>query len=656
MVKATYAQKHQYNLRASTITGSFGICKGYRVPYNLRPLTCLRNVTSRLTSVSKPRHTPKLSQVTESNKKLSSNSPSWISGTSVRNYLLNDPIIDWLKTHPKTSGYCAPSPVVAKERNLLFDMGNSFEDHVMQQLDSQYPKQTVCLFKKGQSLTPTSVKLTQNAMSDGVPIIQQAPLYNHTDHTFGVADLLVRSDYLNSMFSQPVVDPAQETLSAPMLKKSYHYRVIDIKWTTLALCANGRTIRNSGSIPAYKGQLAIYNAALGLLQGYTPSEAYIMSKSWINMSSQHRGYSCFDLLGVIEFNGFDSHVLEKTQNAIKWVRDVREHGHSWSVSPPTRPELYPNMCNHHDLEYHDAKKRIADNLNELTQIWMVGVKHRRTAHSKGIFSWKDKRCNSKVLGIGGAKIGPVVDSIIKINRNKRGPIISPSIIANNMNDWQHHREDDFYVDFECANGCFDENIDLYNSRAETNLIFMIGIGHEVMGQWKYTVFCADTLDITGERTIVDQFVAYIRRHGKASSRIFHWGNAENSIFKSVNARHSNRWSQKFNKIQWVDFCRIMVEEPIVIHGAKKFNLKEVAKAFKSHGLINTIWANSGPQNGLGVMLFAIEYYKFMASQPNDNAEMDYYKKLYQSVIDYNEVDCKTVWEIVGYLRKNHTKN
>lgn len=653
MVKATYVHKSGYNMRASTISASCGINKTPRMVYNLRSLTCWENMGSKNNKATS--HVNKKSKAFNS-RSHGNTKPMWVSGTSVRNYLLNDPIIDWLKIHPTSSGHCQSSPVITQERNILFEMGNSFEDHVMKELDTKYPGQTVCIFHKGQSLTPDSVALTKSAMISGVPIIQQSPLYNHTNHTFGVADLLIRSDYINSMFSQQIIDPDLETIGSPILNNAaYHYRVIDIKWTTLNLCANGRTIRNNGNIPAYKGQLAIYNAALGELQGYTPGEAYILSKSWLNMSTQVRGYSCFDLLGVIDFEGFDKPVIAKTNDAIKWIRDVRTQGHTWSLTPPSRPELYPNMCNHHDLEYHETKNRIADELNELTQIWMVGVKHRRIAHKNGVYSWKDKRCNAKVMGIGGAKIGPVVDSIIKINRDHEGPIISPNVIKNNVCDWQHHRLDDFYVDFECANGCFNDHIDLFDSRAETNLIFMIGIGHEIKGKWKYTVFCADTLDVKGEQKVVDQFVAYINKHGMPTSRIFHWGNAEYSIFRNINARHNNRWS-KFTKIQWIDFCKIMVEEPIVINGAKKFNLKEVAKAFKSHGLINTIWDTDGPQNGMRVMLFAIEYYKFMENPSNNPAELDNYRKLYQSVIDYNEVDCKTVWEIVKYLRKHYTKS
>ena len=62
---------------------------------------------------------------------------------------------------------------------------------------------------------------------------------------------------------------------------NYHYRVIDIKWSQLQLCSDGFKILNSDRYPAYKGQLAIYNLALGKIQNYIPNNAYILGKSYI---------------------------------------------------------------------------------------------------------------------------------------------------------------------------------------------------------------------------------------------------------------------------------------------------------------------------------------------------------------------------------------
>ena len=54
--------------------------------------------------------------------------------------------------------------------------------------------------------------------------------------------------------------------------------------------------------------------------------------------------TCLNRLGKISYNSVDLDYKRRTREAIKWIRDVRTKGHNWSVYPPTRIELYPNMC------------------------------------------------------------------------------------------------------------------------------------------------------------------------------------------------------------------------------------------------------------------------------------------------------------------------
>ncbi|MCJ7636235.1 MAG: hypothetical protein MUO21_01960 [Nitrososphaeraceae archaeon] len=37
-------------------------------------------------------------------------------------------------------------------------------------------------------------------------------------------------------------------------------------------------------------------------------------------------------------------------------------------------------------------------------------------------------------------------------------------------------------------------------------------------------------------------------------------------------------------------------------------------------------------------------------------EDERYVKLMISIADYNEIDCKVIWEIIKYLRRHHCKN
>ncbi len=621
----------------------------------------------------------------------------WVSATKIKNYLMKDPIIDWLDLYyfdkiVKNSCKNVPPHIhMAKKRqkeeelkseksklHILFEMGNKFEDEVVKYLRIKFNGKMKSVVENPGDICEDRFNDTIKYMKKGVPIIDQAVLYNYSNMTYGVADLIVRSDYLNQLVDSPVLTKELEKLKAPNLNGNYHYRVIDIKWTTMLLCSNGVTIRNSARFPAYKGQLAIYNAAIGVVQGYTPNEAYILSKSWKyeTCGDKYDGYNCFDLLGVVEYDGFDETYVEMTKKAIKWIRDVRYNGHKWKVDfKPTVEELYPNMNNHYDTPWHMVKKDIASRNKELTEIFYIGVKHRKNAHKKGIFKWSDPRCTAKAIGMYGKKLGPIIDEVLKINRDRTGKRIEPQYIRNDDYEWQTKKDIEFYVDFETINGAFyNQEIRLENSREINGVIFLIGVGYEENGVWTYKSFSMSTYTLAEERRVIQEFVDFIENRVIAHMRkyrirsrnlvfpsLFHWGHAERTMFRTADNRHGNIWSRWKNEIYWVDYCNIMKKEPIVVKGAKKFGLKEIAKAMKYHNFIQSSWDDAGPQDGLNALIQAAEYYRFMNDYNNLNQEEqianhEFYSKHihnFSNIIKYNEMDCKTMWEIVEYFRNNH---
>ena len=87
------------------------------------------------------------------------------------------------------------------------------------------------------------------------------------------------------MVKFPIIQE-EEKIKAPNLKENYHYVVVDIKWSTLHFSAKNNTLLKKGRIPAYKGQLAIYNCILGKIQGYFPTKAYILGKGWRTINTE----------------------------------------------------------------------------------------------------------------------------------------------------------------------------------------------------------------------------------------------------------------------------------------------------------------------------------------------------------------------------------
>lgn len=631
-----------------------------------------------------------------SGKRKRDNSESYVSGSSVKNYLLKDPVLDWLDLYydknnedikenkkrriiknksnksnkiNKSDKFNKINKINKSNKNdsnlmVLLDAGNEFEDKVMDHLNRHFADEMLTINKDGRlGVTNKNYKKTIDAMNKGIPIIAQAVLFNNDNKTSGVADLIVRSDYLNKVVNRPVLNLEKESITAPKLKMisglSYHYRVIDIKWTTMNLCANGYTIRNDNRFPCYKGQLAIYNSMIGAIQGYTPSEAYILAKGWKidKKNNPQEGYNCFDLLGVIDYDGFDYPFINKTAEAIKWVKDVRKNGASWNPYKPHREEMYPNASNKNDAPWTKVKKDICENINEITQIWFVNEQHRKNAHAQGIMSWKDEMCNSQTMGITGDSKPNVIDAILEINRDPKGKI-SPENITNDLLYWQTSSPVDFYVDFETINECFyNPEVDIYKSKVDADFIFMIGVGYIENNEWKYKVFTANKLTSHEEFRVVDEFTKFIDKKSKELDpeniyvpRLFHWSQAEVTNFMHVNMRHSKEWIKWQTTIEWVDMYNVFTSEPIVVKGALNFRLKEIGKAMYKLGLIKTKWNDDGPGDGLGAMMDAVKYYKQVFSQSEKSSNN------LTPIINYNEVDCKIIWEIVKYLRENHCSN
>ena len=102
-------------------------------------------------------------------------------------------------------------------------------------------------------------------------------------------------------------------------------------------------------------------------------------------------------------------------------------------------------------------------------------------------------------------------------------------------------------------------------------------------------------------------------------------------------------------------CKVFTSEPIVVKGAFKFNLKEIAKNMANNGLIKSTWNSLGPDNGFTAMFDAIDYYRYYSNENKNRSkeEDEKYNRVMTSITDYNEIDCKVIWEIVGYLRQNH---
>lgn len=672
--KVLYYREHGSNIliqNEKRLTPGGRLRKRKRKPVN----STIKDVSNLIEEIAQTDGAPELYQ----------NWNEWVAASQTRNFVLKDTILDWLEWHGKNKGlfmgrkFKLGTIPQFKTRGLdfgsfLMRKGTEFEDAVMASLHKKFKGKIKEIANASQVRSVDKVLETLNEMRKGTPILVQGVLHNAENKTYGMPDLIVRSDYVNKLVKTAVLTKKQYTIQADNLNVStsslprrsgrkrrritpsankYHYVIVDIKLTTLKLRSDGIHLLTAGSIPAYKAQLCIYNEALGQLQGYTPSCAYVLGRKYNytktidKVKHVYAEDNCFAKLGTIDYQGIDEEYVEQTAKAVEWIKDMRANGADWDINPPSRPELYPNMCNAMDSPWHKVKKDIAESIDEITNLWQCGVKRRDIAHENGIFKWTDTNLTAGIMGFKEGKSNTIkLDKMLEVNRSD-DIMVYPDIIQNNNQNWQDTNKIELYVDFEAVNDLTKDFSDL--SKPGASMIFMIGVGWEspVSGSWKYKDFTMNRLTKAEERKCIRKFYKYVRKIENKFNRkalLFHWGQFEQTTFKAAQNRHNKLWN-----VEWFDFLRVMRDEPIIIKGALNFSLKTITKAMYKNEMIEANYEDSACADGLQAMVQAYECHKEAIRK--DVSMIDLPKM--QEIIKYNEIDCKTLYEIVNYLRDNH---
>lgn len=613
---------------------------------------------------------------------------NWYSASSVHNYMLNDPIVDWFKlidTCDSNSRTCSQGMTATTATtelphteqtntgdslsSYLMKRGVEFEAAIMRHIanivgDVNIVK--VCT-EYQKVYTRAAVLETIELMKRGVPIIYQGVLHNTSDATFGSPDLLVRSDYINMLVKSRTMSKHEETIAAPKLRKRFHYRVIDIKFCTLKLRADGQQLLNAGRAQCNKAQVMIYNQALGQSQGYVPPVCYILGRGYVfkRKGNVYKSNNVCDRLGEIRPTDTDFEYKERIRCALAWLKELRANGRSWSALPtPSVPQLYPNMSNTNDAPWHQRKLEIAEKLNEITLVWQCGPKHRNRCLENGIRSYLDTDCTAEALGINGPINGTILQRMLEFNQGKihQNELVIPKKIYNNWSRWREinrfphlasdpTRETEFFIDYENVTNIADDFSTIPASSTQ-NIVFMIGVGYfDTTDQYIYKCFVAAHLNIQSEFTIFDNFDKYIKAvcdTENTNPNFYHWGNVEETLYDSVVERHEPK-SFAWSKPNFVDFCKIFKNEVILVKGALNFGLKTIIKQLHKHNLITTHY-HTDVLDGGDALVKAIDAYNVAEENCidiKDTASM-------QSVIKYNRIDTLAIADIVRYLRANHS--
>lgn len=609
----------------------------------------------------------------------------WISASKTRNYALKDTLVDWLDSWYNKTNTRNVFRNVRKEEDedescfsgFLKNKGKQFEDNLVIILQKKFKEKMVTICENMDNYKNRVLEyeeMTKNEIMRGTPLIYQGIVMNRSGplvYSYGIPDLLIRSDYLDQLVELCPLDDNMKIFKASKLNGNYHYVVVDIKWTTLELCADGLRLRNSGSMSAYKNQLYIYNHALGKIQGYEPKVSFILGRRYKYeckgiVYSENNSFARF---GHIRYDGWDEYYINESIDAINWIKNLRLNGKKWSLLPkPSVPELYPNISSTSESAWDQLKKDYGKKIGEITMLWNCGPKNREIAHQNGVYSYFDDKCTAQSVGIFGPKKGPTLDKIIQINKKRKfdNPMDRLTININNKidNQWMNPYKLRITVDFETINNLFDDFKDL-PYRIDNNFLFMIGVSYKVYGQDpKYKMFLISELSKNAEFQIIYQFYQFLRdltdEHiGKDAPipPLYHWGHIERTFFSGLCDRLEEDIGidiykdidLMYTKLDWYDMCECFKNNPIVINGCFTFGLKEIANKLVEYDLIRSNWSdnNSSCSNGNIAMIMA---YKSYVSCKKNGVPINQDSTM-KEIRDYNKIDCIVIHEIVDLLRE-----
>ena len=599
---------------------------------------------------------------------------AWVSAGRTRNHCLDDPLLDWLSRYGAQNGFLRDDELDGYDPRtdylrFILERGQFFEDGVMRLVRERMGQSAVVTIRDLPEDTRSLAKARQTfeAMREGIPIIAQGVLRNPERRTYGAVDLLVRSDHLEALVPG-TLEAEEAAVPAPALARPgspaqpWHYRAIDIKFHTFELVKDGHAGGGGGALP-YHVQVWIYNDALGRVQGYLPPAGYLLGRSW-TQGDKARGNGCLDRLARVDQDrarkSDGRSVADLAMEAVDWVRRLRTEGSAWRVLPePSVPELYPHMRNMHDQPWHGAKAIIAREVAELTLLPAMNPRLRRAAHAHGIRRWDDPQANALALGIGPESFAAKCDAVLQANRTPGPEVLFPDRVRHADQAWRSVLPTEFYVDFETVSN-LDDDFTALPAVGGQPLIFQIGCGRWERGEWRFAQWTVETLGEAEEAHTVDAWLEHMRAVASSAAggtdlapdavRIFHWSPAESAnlstAYNSARARQPGRgWPQT---MPWYDVLQNVIrDEPVTVRGAFNFGLKSIARAMRAGGLIETDWADS-PLDGLGAMVGAWWCSREAAAAGIPMTRLE----LMHEIGRYNEVDCRTMAEIVRWLRAN----
>lgn len=563
------------------------------------------------------------------NKRQLFNLNNAISANSFRNFISNDPILDYLDKFGEKNGLIRD---ISKYSDHQKKRRNDFKSYVFDEIKKKF--NYIDVNSKYNYTCKSSIDYTKTLMKNEMPIIIQGDIYCSIMEIYGRPAILVRSDILSLMFENcneiKCINPTNR-------KYKYNYYAVDIKYGELKM-GSTKVLDNKKT----KSNLFVYQKILDNLfyedslkeskltnfsSDFIQPYAFIIGSSYKDKMQK----SFLNNAGIVNLN--DEKLFNIMSDAMSWIYNLNDYGHTWNVNSSEIQYLYPNMKNNIDYNWKTAKKSIAKLRNEPTQYLDI------------TFALRNKIYDSKksvIEYIQSNNISIFLNNMIKVN------MIDP-IICNFENYKLSDDKLNFFVDFEYINSFeFKKDFTIPN----TTHLYLIGIIYKDKDndndEWTYKKFMPNKIDFPielnqpnnqfDEINCINEWISFMDSFN-TPYRVIHWSHAEKTTINILNEQYNTNIT---TAIDWVDLQDIFKNKlNFICYGMKSYSLKDVAKSMYKLNYIKTCWDND-IQNGLDANMILIE--NFM----DDNFILENIQNM-DLIIKYNEIDCRVMQELSKFI-------
>ena len=537
-----------------------------------------------------------------------------ISFHDLKNYIINDPLSDWFEKINQINNTYDPSEPTRFEIELREKKHSYKENFIQFLMSSEYETH------KDQEYEQVRTKIEEKQKC-----IFIRPILYHERHDVGVIpDFIIHRDIFKEIFNEVHMPDLHGKSIWPL------YIVSDIVYQTVIFNSDMTDLINDNLLYYYKCKIYLCNDILGY------------NDYGILFAKEYRHKDCIlKKKSVVGRYAFNNDMLYKIQHALAWIDNLNHYYDEWLIYPkPTITELYPNM-NIKTGPWYNEKKRLAEEIQEITLVWNISYHKRCLLHDKGIYTWSDPLLLNNIYPyeVKETERRRIQEKMIHMNRQTELKISPRRIKSREFINHIVDRTDSIVLDFESVIN-LEERTNYFNDEIRDEIPKICIIGCIDLKNNVFKDFTIRYLTLDEEEKIVRYWLQYLKRVVGNDIKIYHWSSAERVYIDYMKSQYPHLDYPNFT---YVDLLSYFKSEPITIQGCFGYGLKEIVKMLYNHELIKNKWVDD--TDGLEAMIEVIQKSKDALSKKIPIKRYTEIKK----IIYYNYMDCKVIVDILEML-------